>query len=120
MKKYSVPALIFNAVSVACFIASLWASKPLNWQLLISGAFFYTGSLSFRLLELEDKQRRLKIAFVEYVTGMTNAKEEKTTAIVSPEDFERFKKGEMTKDEMLNIKKAVDKVTEMKQKAKDE
>lgn len=41
----------------------------------------------------------------------------KETAIVSPEDFERFKKGEMTKEEMLSIKKAVDKVTEMKQEA---
>lgn len=117
MKKYSVPALIFNAVSVASFIASIWAPKPLNWQLIISGAFFYTGSLSFRLLELEDKQRRLKIAFVEYVIGMTKAKEGKTTAIVSPEDFERFSRGEMTKEELLGIKKAVDKVTKAKTKA---
>jgi hypothetical protein len=106
MKKYSVPALIFNAVSVACFIASIWAPKSLDLRFLIGGTFFYTISLSFRLLELEDRQSRLK-----------NAKEEKTTVIVSPEDFERFKKGEMTKEEMLNIKKAVDKVTEMKQEA---
>lgn len=42
--------------------------------------------------------------------------ETKETVIVSPEDFERFKKGEMTKEEMLNIKKAVDKVTEAKTK----
>lgn len=47
-----------------------------------------------------------------------NDKEEKEeTPIVSPEDFERFKKGEMTKEEMLNIKKAVDKVTESKKDA---
>lgn len=117
MKKYSVPALIFNTVSVASFIASIWTPKPLNWQFIIGGVFFYTMSLSFRFLELEEKQRRLKIAFVEYVMGMTNAKEGKTTAIVSPEDFERFKKGEMTKEELLNIKKAVDKVTEMKKDA---
>ena len=116
MKKYSVPALIFNALSVACFIASLWASKPLNWQFIMGGVFFYTISLSFRLLELEEKHCRLKIAFVKYVTGMTKEKEETTTAIVSPEDFERFKKGEMTKEELLNIKKAVDKVTEAKTK----
>lgn len=43
--------------------------------------------------------------------------DKKETAIVSPEDFERFKKGEMTKEELLNIKKAVDKATEMKQEA---
>ena len=41
----------------------------------------------------------------------------KETAIVSPEDFERFKKGEMTKEELLGIKKAVDKVTEAKIKS---
>ena len=31
----------------------------------------------------------------------------KETAIVSPEDFERFKKGEMTKEELLEIKDKV-------------
>ena len=41
----------------------------------------------------------------------------KETAIVTPEDFERFSRGEMTKEELLNIKKAVDKVTETKTKA---
>ena len=40
----------------------------------------------------------------------------KETVIVSPEDFERFKRGEMTKEELLGIKKAVDKVTEAKMK----
>ena len=39
------------------------------------------------------------------------------SAIVSPEDFERFQKGEMTKEELLSIKKAVDKVTEAKKKS---
>ena len=41
----------------------------------------------------------------------------KETVIVSPEDFERFKKCEMTKEELLGIKKAVDKVTEAKKKS---
>ena len=40
----------------------------------------------------------------------------KETMIVSPEDFERFQKGEMTKEELLGIKKSVDKVTEAKKK----
>lgn len=47
----------------------------------------------------------------------TPEEESKETAIVSPEDFERFQKGEMTKEELLEIKKAVDKVTEAKMKA---
>ena len=42
--------------------------------------------------------------------------EEPIRVIVSPEDFERFKKGEMTKEELLGIKKAVDKVVEAKKK----
>lgn len=41
----------------------------------------------------------------------------KETVIVSPEDFERFSRGEMTKEELLGIKKAVDKVTKAKTKA---
>lgn len=45
---------------------------------------------------------------------------EKPMIIVSPEDFERFKKGEMTKEELLKIKKAVDKVVEAKTKYKEE
>ena len=43
--------------------------------------------------------------------------ETKETVIVSPEDFERFSRGEMTKEELLGIKKAVDKVTKAKTKA---
>ena len=42
--------------------------------------------------------------------------EEPIRVIVSPEDFERFQKGEMTKEELLGIKKAVDKVVEAKTK----
>ena len=41
----------------------------------------------------------------------------KETMIVSPEDFERFQKGEMTKEELLGIKKAVDEVIEAKKKS---
>lgn len=53
----------------------------------------------------------------DFINGEEEVPEEETTtAIVSPEDFERFKKGEMTKEELLNIKKAVDKVTEAKTK----
>lgn len=47
----------------------------------------------------------------------TPEEDTKETAIVSPEAFERFKKGEMTKEELLEIKKAVDKVTEAKKKS---
>ena len=43
--------------------------------------------------------------------------ETKETVIVNPEDFERFSRGEMTKEELLGIKKAVDKVTKAKTKA---
>lgn len=41
----------------------------------------------------------------------------KEAVIVSPEDFERFQKGEMTKEELLGIKKAVDTVVEAKMKS---
>ena len=44
---------------------------------------------------------------------------EKPMAIVSPEAFERFKRGEMTREELLEIKKAVDKVTEAKLKCEE-
>ena len=47
----------------------------------------------------------------------TPEEDTKETVIVSPEDFERFKKGEMTKEELLEIKKAVDKVIEAKKKS---
>lgn len=125
MKKYSVPALIFDVVSIVCFITSIWAPKPLNLQLIIGGVIFYTITLSFDFLELKEKHLRLTIAckvildnqrkLYDFINGEEEVpEEEKTTVIVSPEDFERFKKGEMTKEEMLNIKKAVDKVTESK------
>lgn len=44
-------------------------------------------------------------------------KEEIPTVIVSPETFERFKKGEMTKEELIEIKKKLDKVMELKTKS---
>ena len=47
----------------------------------------------------------------------TPEEETKETMIVSPEDFERFKRGEMTKEELLGIKKAVDEVVEAKMKS---
>ena len=47
----------------------------------------------------------------------TPEEDTKETVIVSPEDFERFKKGEMTKEELLDIKKAVDKVIKAKKKS---
>lgn len=40
--------------------------------------------------------------------------EKKQMVIVSPENFERIKKGEMTKEELLGIKKAVDTVIKMR------
>lgn len=58
------------------------------------------------VLNAEDKE----------VPEETPEEDTKETVIVSPEDFERFKKGEMTKEELLGIKKAVDKVVEAKKK----
>ena len=49
----------------------------------------------------------------------TPEEDTKEKVIVSPEDFERFKKGEMTKEELLGIKEAVDKVVEAKMNKTD-
>ena len=40
----------------------------------------------------------------------------KETLIISPEDFERFSRGEMTKEELLGIKKTFDRLTEGEKK----
>lgn len=75
-------------------------------------------ALLMEIMKVDTKVQSQQItieATIELLMGLCeqdNDKEE--TPIVSPEDFERFKKGEMTKEEMLNIKKAVDKVTESK------
>lgn len=44
-------------------------------------------------------------------------KEETPIVVVSPETFERFQNGEMTKEELIEIKKKLDKVMELKTKS---
>lgn len=103
---------------LVCSIASL-VLKTKEFQL--TQLAMTSFALLMEIMKVDTKVQAQQI-IIEATTELLmesgeqgNDKEEKEeTPIVSPEDFERFKKGEMTKEEMLNIKKAVDKVTESK------
>ena len=69
------------------------------------------------IYQYDNDRREVLTAEDKEVPEETPEEDTKETAIVSPEDFERFKKGEMTKEELLGIKKAVDKVIEAKKKS---
>ena len=130
-KALMTASLVGWLVVLACIIAGL---------VLKTNEFLYTqltASVFALLMDLDATKVRLEIqtevnkSMAVVISSMMDEPEEvpeeeseadtketaTATAIVSPEDFERFKKGEMTKEELLNIKKAVDKVTEMKQEA---
>lgn len=120
---------IFTLLALASAIGAIWAPKVWAVRLGFMAVSFIVMNhvanirrhdiaiknikedimqLSNACKVILDNQQEL----YDFINGEEVPEEEKTTAIVSPEDFERFKKGEMTKEELLNIKKAVDKVTE--------
>lgn len=133
--RFSVAGLITQAFAAIPVIISFWAPKEYTLKLIITFLILQGLSFIFQLRQHDIAVKNIK----EDIMQLSNAckaildnqqelydfingeeeevpEEEKTTAIVSPEDFERFKKGEMTKEELLNIKKAVDKLTEAKTK----
>ena len=133
--RFSVAGLITQAFAAIPVIISFWAPKEYTLKLIITFLILQGLSFIFQLRQHDIAVKNIK----EDIMQLSNAckaildnqqelydfingeeeevpEEEKTTAIVSPEDFERFSRGEMTKEELLNIKKAVDKLTEAKTK----
>lgn len=128
--RFSVAGLIMQAFAVISVIISFWAPKEYTLKLILTFLILQGMSFIFHLRQHDIAIKNIKEDIMQlsnackvildnqqeiydYINGEEEIpEEEKTTAIVSPEDFERFKKGEMTKEELLNIKKAVDKVIE--------
>lgn len=138
MKKerfWDTVAFVLYLLADAMFIASFFIKEKaiwipilaLGWMLVIIAGAAKDSSHNYAIMYLKEDIRSISYAINTlaenvreelYGTDEEETPEEDTkeTAIVSPEDFERFKKGEMTKEELLGIKKAVDKVTEAKKK----
>lgn len=129
-------ACVFYALACIMFIASIFIKDKaiwvpilaLGWMLYIMAGAAKDSSHNYAIMYLKEDIRSISYAINTlaenvreelYGTDEEEIPEEDTkeTVIVSPEDFERFKKGEMTKEELLGIKKAVDKVTEAKKKS---
>ena len=128
-------ACVFYALACIMFIASIFIKDKaiwipilaLGWMLTVAAGAAKDSSHNYAIMYLKEDIRSISYAIN---TLAENVREElygidegdtkedtEETAIVSPEDFERFKKGEMTKEELHEIKKAVDKVTEAKEKS---
>lgn len=121
-------AFVLYALASIMFIASLFIKDKaiwipilaLGWMLYVVAGAAIDNSHSCAIMYIKED-----IASISYAinTLAENVREElygtveEGSAIVSPEDFERFKNGEMTKEELLSIKKAVDTVTEAKKKS---
>lgn len=125
--RFSVAGLIMQAFAAIPVIISFWAPKEYTSKLILTFLILQGGSFIFHLRQHDIAIKNIKEDIMQLSNAckviLDNQQElydfingEEETAIVSPEDFERFKKGEMTKEELLNIKKAVDKVTEAKTK----
>lgn len=121
--RFSVAGLIMQAFAAIPVIISFWAPKEYTSKLILTFLILQGVSFIFHLRQHDIAIKNIKEDIMQLSNAckviLDNQQElydfingEEETAIVSPEDFERFKKGEMTKEEMLNIKKAVDKVTE--------
>jgi len=126
-------ALITRGIAIVLFIVSMWCPKDIWWKVWVTGLITVIASMECKQIEHEYAIMYLKedIRSISYAINQLaeNVREElygtdeepeedtKEAVIVSPEDFERFSRGEMTKEELLGIKKAIDKVTEAKTKA---
>ena len=132
-------ASVLYVLALVIFIATFFISNKelskivtiLGWVSIVSATGFRSISHSYAIMYLKEDIASISYAInklAENVRQELYGPEEeseadtveddmKETVIVSPEDFERFKKCEMTKEELLGIKKAVDKVTEAKKKS---
>lgn len=128
-------ACVFYALACIMFIASIFIKDKaiwipilaFGWMLYIVAGAAKDSSHSYAISYLKEDINNISYAINTlaenvreelYGTDEEESEEDtKETMIVSPEDFERFKKGEMTKEELLGIKKAVDAVTEAKKKS---
>ena len=134
--RFSVAGLIMEAFAAIPVIISFWAPKEYTSKLILTFLILQGVSFIFHLMQHDIAIKNIKEDIMQlsnackaildnqqelydFINGEDEAPEEETkeTVIVNPEDFERFQKGEMTKEELLGIKKAVDKVTKAKTKA---
>ena len=122
--------LLFATLGAICAIASMWVPEDIKFKFcwVSMGLIVMSNIASIRRHDIAIKNIKEDIASISYAINKlaenvreelygTDEEDTKESVIVSPEDFERFKNGEMTKEELLGIKKAVDKVTEAKKKS---
>jgi hypothetical protein len=130
----SIISAILAFAAFAVFVASIVSRNGFGTKLFATGWILIVASILFDIIEHSYAIKYLKedIGNISYAINKLaqNVREElygtyeeetpeedtKETMIVSPEDFERFSRGEMTKEELLGIKKAVDEVIEAKMK----
>ena len=127
-------ACVLYLLASVMFIAGIFIKDKAIWvPLLVLGWMLYIvagaakdSSHNYAIMYLKEDIRSISYAINKlaenvreelYGTDEEPEEDTKETVIVSPEDFERFKNGEMTKEELLGIKKAVDKVVEAKMKS---
>ena len=129
-------AMVLYALASVMFIANIFIKDKaiwipilaLGWALVVLAGVAKDSSHDYAIMYLKEDIGNISYAINKLAENVREAlygtdedetpeEDTKETAIVSPEDFERFKKGEMTKEELLGIKKAVDKVTEAKKKS---
>ena len=127
-KFWTIASMISYGLAVVAFIASLFinekeTAKAVNgfgWMFFIVACKWEINSNNYAIMYLKEDIGNISYAIntlAENVREELYGTDEEETAIVSPEDFERFQKGEMTKEELLRIKKAVYTVTEAKKKS---
>ena len=127
-RRWDNAASVLYVLAFVIFIAAFFISNKelskivtiLGWISIVYATGFKSISHSYAIMYLKED-----IASISYAINKLaeNVREElygpeedtveddtKESVIVSPEDFERFQKGEMTKEELLGIKKAVDEV----------
>lgn len=129
-------ACVFYLLASVMFIASIFIKDKAIWvPILVFGWMLYIvadtakdNSHDYAIMYLKEDINNISYAINKLTENVrdelaeldntfeSSEEDTKETVIVSPEDFERFKKGEMTKEELLGIKKTVDKVVEAKMK----
>ena len=132
-RRWDNAASVLYVLAFVIFIAAFFISNKelskivtiLGWISIVYATGFKSISHSYAIMYLKEDIASISYAInklAENVRQELYGTDEETpeedtveddteeTVIVSPEDFERFKKGEMTQEELLGIKKAVDEV----------
>lgn len=120
-KFWTIASMIFYGLAVVAFIASLFinekeTAKAINgfgWMFFIIACKWEINSNNYAIMYLKEDIGNISYAINKLAQ---NVREElygtEETVVMNPEDFAKFQRGEMTKEDLLKISQKLKEVQE--------